>query len=68
MFIMDPDSLGALSTSVIAFVAIISLMFGFYYNIKTANTRMSHIITLELLFIIALGLFVMRMKWRIDTK
>ena len=65
---MEANNINALSTATIAFVTIIGLMFGFYYNLKISNTNFWRIIFLELLFIIALGLFIIWMKWRIDIK
>ena len=44
---MDSHQISAISTSVIAFMTIIGLMFGFYYNLRTTNTRILHIIIFE---------------------
>ncbi len=41
---MESDEIGALSEAVIAFVTIIGLMVGFYYNLKISNTGFWYII------------------------
>jgi len=55
---MEANKINALSTAVIAFVTIIGLMFGFYYNLKAAGTKSLYIAFFELLIIIAIWLFV----------
>ena len=59
---MIAEDIGALSTSVIAFVIIIGLMVGFYYNLKATNTPIAYIIVFELLFIVAVWLFTSWIK------
>ena len=54
---MNAEDINALSTSVIAFVTIIGLMVGFYYNLKATNTAIVYIIFFELLFVVAVWLF-----------
>lgn len=53
---MRTDKLNALSTATIAFVTIIGLMVGFYYNLKESNTGSINIIILESLFVISIYL------------
>ena len=55
---MNPNDINALATSVIAFITIIGLMFGFYYNLKTFNIKLNYILVFELLFVIAISFFI----------
>ena len=59
---MNTDQVNALSTSVIAFVTIIGLMVGFYYNLKATKTSILYIILFELLFVAAVWLFTSWVK------
>jgi len=59
---MNAENISALSTSIIAFVTIIGLMVGFYYNLKATNTAIIYIIAFELLFIVAVWLFTSWVK------
>jgi len=61
---MDSHQISAISTSVIAFMTIIGLMFGFYYNLRTTNTRILHIIIFEALFLVSVWLFILWIKRR----
>ncbi|HLD15410.1 MAG TPA: hypothetical protein VJB94_02420 [Candidatus Nanoarchaeia archaeon] len=45
---MDSDKINALSTAIIAFVTILGLAIGFYYNLKSANAKVLNIWVLEL--------------------
>lgn len=54
---METEEIIALSESIIAFVTIIGLMVGFYYNLKTSNTGIWYIILFESSFVIAISLF-----------
>ncbi|MBI2499010.1 hypothetical protein HYV88_02095 [Candidatus Woesearchaeota archaeon] len=58
---MKAEKISALATSTIAFVTIIGLMVGFYYNLKSSNINIFYIIIFELLFVLAIGLFI---SWR----
>ncbi len=59
---MKSNSLSAISTAVIAFVTIIGLMFGFYYNLKIMNVKIAYISMFELFFVISIWLFTSRIK------
>ena len=59
---MDYHQIHALSTSVIAFVTVIGLMVGFYYNLRVTDTPLGYIIVFELLFILAVVLFTSWVK------
>jgi len=59
---MNAEDINALSTSVIAFVAIIGLMVGLYYNLKATDTSIAYIIVFELLFVVAVWLFTSWIK------
>ena len=56
---MKSGDINALATSVIAFITVIGLMVGFYYNLKTANIKLYEILFYELLFIIAISLCIL---------
>lgn len=55
---MNSSNINALATSVIAFVTIIGLMFGFYYNLKIFNVKTISVVLLELIFVIIIWLFI----------
>jgi len=59
---MKAEKVGALATSVIAFVTIIGLMVGFYYNLKSSNVKFLYILIFEFLFILAIWLFISWMR------
>lgn len=65
---MKAGSIGALSTSVIAFVTVVGLMVGLYYDLKSTNTLLQHIILLELLFLLAVALFTSWIKGGIENE
>lgn len=54
---MQYDQINALSTAVIAFVTIIGLMTGFYYNLWASDVKALTIIMLEFLFLMMLWIF-----------
>ena len=62
------DRINALSTSVIAFITGLGLMVGFYFNLKASNTKLSYIITLELLFVVAVWLFISWVKGGMENE
>ena len=59
---MKPNELNALSTAVIAFVTVIGVLVGLYYNLKTFKFETLYIMFIELLFLIALSLFIFWIK------
>ena len=65
---MKAEKVGALATSVIAFVTIIGLMVGFYYNLKSSNIKFLYIIIFEFLFILATWLFISWIRGEINEE
>lgn len=66
--LMEPTSVNALSTGIIAFVTIIGVMFGIYYNLKTTNTSTSYIMLFEVLFVISVGLVASWIKGGMENE
>ena len=62
---MQSEKITAFSTAVIAFVTVIGLMAGFYYNLFTSEVKTLSIIMLELLFLIMLWAFIIWMGRKI---
>ena len=56
---METNKVNALSTATIAFVTILGLMIGFYYNLTTTDTKVLYILILEIIMIISVILFTM---------
>ena len=65
---MKAEKVGALATSVIAFVTIIGLMVGFYYNLKSSNIKVLYIIIFEFIFILATWLFISWIRGEINEE
>ena len=59
---MQSNKINALAMAVVAFVTVIVAMFGFYYNLKTSETHLGWILVFELLFLVAVGIFVSWVK------
>ena len=59
---MNPDNINALSTAVLAFVTILGLMVGFYYNLRTSGITLTWIIVWELLFLAIVWFFTSWVK------
>ncbi|MDO8556829.1 MAG: hypothetical protein Q7R96_06705 [Nanoarchaeota archaeon] len=59
---MESDKINALATSVIAFVTIVGLMIGFYYNLKSANAKVLNIWALEIVLLVTIKFFTRRIK------
>ena len=57
---MELNELEAISTAVIAFITVLSLMVAFYYNLKSSRTKTEDIIFLELIIILTVIVFI---KW-----
>ena len=64
---MNSDKISAISTAVIAFVTIIGLMIGFYYNLKSSNTKVLYILIFELLILISSLMFTLRIMWELKN-
>lgn len=59
---MELNEINTIATATVAFVAVLSLMIAFYYNIRTysPNTSLEEIIFLELVGIFTIIVFI---KW-----
>lgn len=60
---MNSENVNALSTSVIAFVTII----GFYYNLISSNIGIFYILVLQVLFLIMIFLFLLKVKYSLEN-
>lgn len=59
---MDVSKITALATAVIAFVTVIATMVGFWLNLRAAGIVAVKIIIFEMLFVIAVILFISEIK------
>ena len=64
---MKSDNVNTISTALISFITIIGLMVGFYYNAKSFNTNLIYIILFELMFILAVFIFILWIKRKIKN-
>ena len=63
---MKAENINAVATSTIAFVTILGLMVGFYFNLQSAGIRIIYIVVFELLFVIAIVLFIIWVNGKSD--
>ena len=56
---METEKINAIATSIVAFVTVIGLMIGFYYNAKSFNSGIYTIILFELIFVIVILIFIL---------
>mgnify|MGYP001591177670 CR=1 FL=1 len=59
---MHSDRVNTISTAVIAFVTVLGLAIGFYYNLKSINTKELYIWILEILLLTLIALFTKRIN------
>ncbi|MBI2507380.1 hypothetical protein HYV89_00315 [Candidatus Woesearchaeota archaeon] len=65
---MQPERITALSTAIIAFVTIIGLMFGFYYNLKLSGFESREIFLFEIIFIVSVWIFLIWLRRKIKNE
>jgi cytochrome b subunit of formate dehydrogenase len=65
---MEMAHITALSTAIIAFVTVIGLMFGFYYNLQIIGAPLSYILALELVFLGTLWSFTTWIQGRMKRE
>ena len=63
---MNIEEVNALSTAVIAFVTILGLMVGFYYNLQSSKTEFAQIIFFEIIIVIIILLFISLIRGEIE--
>lgn len=55
---MHVERINALATAVIAFVTILAIMGGMWYNLNSSGLQFRYIALLELLFVVAVWIFI----------
>ena len=64
---MKTNQASTLSTAVIAFATVLGLMIGFYYNLKSSQTKILYIWILELLLLALIILLTKRVDEGIEN-